>query len=199
MPGRAFGCTSITTVAAVLPSGTVTLLILIGFGNDSGTRFTAPLNSGHSRSHATVSSTFLPASTSSVSTAGVRANGASPRIATTSSRVGRLEFRSVLFQTRVYGRTSRVSGSSPRLPVATSVTGPTHPGASLSAHSTTTPRLSLIVVGVRCSLFGNSSGAMVTGRVNPSLLWITTWRYPAPPRRTVVPPGPGFWWWITAG
>src|SRR5262249_59911853 len=107
---------------------------------------TFPLNSGHRRSHFTFTSTFFPASTSSFSAAGVSANGALSRTATTSSRVGRLELRSVLFHTREYARTSRVIVSSLRLPVATSFTGPTQSGASASAHITSTPRLSLLIV-----------------------------------------------------
>ena len=105
----------------------------------------------------------------------------------------------MLGQTREYGRTSRVIVSSPRLAVATSFTGPTHSGASASAQSTTAPRSPVTVVGAACNPSGSPSAVIVTGPLNSSLLWITRSRYAAPPRRTVVPPGPGFWWWITAG
>ena len=142
-----------------------------GPGNARLCRFTAPLKSAHGRSHFSTTSTFLPASTSTFSTAGVSANGGVSRIATTSSRVGRLEFRSVLFHTREYGRTSRVIVSSPRLAVATSFTGPTQSGASASAHSTTTPRVSLlIVVGETCSPFSSPSAVIVSGPVKPPVV-----------------------------
>src|SRR5262249_39795102 len=101
--GRAPACTSNVTVASPWPSETVTFPILIGPGNDSGSSVTAPLRSGQSRSTFTFTSTFFPASTSTRSAAGVRVNGAAPPTATTNSRVGRLEPRSGLFHTRVYG------------------------------------------------------------------------------------------------
>ena len=91
-PGRALTCTSSVTVTSFLSAAIVAVFILIGFGNESAMSVTLPLNSGHKRSHFTTTSTFFPASTSIFSTAGVIAKGVvSPAIATTNSRVGRLD------------------------------------------------------------------------------------------------------------
>src|SRR5262249_11485320 len=144
-PGFALGCTSVVTVASVLSAGADRVPVLIGPGKASGVTFTGDLKSGQSRWHWIFSSTFFPASTSTHSSVGETWNGAGSRTATTSCRIGRLELSWVFVETRVYGRTSRINASSPRFEVAVSLIGPTQSGASASAQSTTTPRLSLLI------------------------------------------------------
>ena len=105
-----------------------------------------------------------------------RANGADSRTATTSLRVGRLEFMFASGQTRVYGRTSRRRAASPTFAVANSFTVPVQSAAPASAQSTNAPCVPRIVVGGACTPGGNPSAVIVIGPLKPPLWWMMTSR-----------------------